>query len=79
MVKPVQEMLEKLIQALVEKPEEVVVTPIEGDSTVVFEVQVNPEDAGKVIGKKGRTINALRTIIRSSANTGSKKVIMELI
>ena len=79
MVKPLQEMLEKLVQALVEKPEEVVVTPIEGDSTVVFEVQVHPEDAGKVIGKKGRTINALRTIIRSSANTGSKKVIMELI
>ncbi len=71
--------LEKLVKALVEYPDEVVITPIEGDGTVVFEVQVNPEDSGKVIGKKGRTINALRTIIRSSANTGTKKVIMELV
>ena len=75
----VQGMLEKLVKALVEHPEEVVVTPIEGDSTVVFEVQVHEEDTGKVIGKKGRTINALRTIIRSSATTGAKKVIMELV
>ncbi|MDN5279876.1 MAG: uncharacterized protein PWR01_3841 [Clostridiales bacterium] len=79
MTTPVQGMLEKLVKALVEHPDEVVVTPIEGDSTVVFEVQVNQEDTGKVIGKKGRTINALRTIIRSSANTGAKKVIMELV
>ncbi len=75
----VQGMLEKLVKALVEHPQEVVVTPIEGDSTVVFEVQVHPDDTGKIIGKKGRTINALRTIIRSSATTGAKKVIMELV
>ena len=74
-----QNTLEKLVKALVEHPEEVVVTPIEGEGTIVFEVQVNPEDAGKIIGKKGKTINALRTIIRSSANTGTKKVIMELV
>ncbi|MBU1106111.1 MAG: KH domain-containing protein [Candidatus Riflebacteria bacterium] len=79
MTQTVQSTLEKLLKALVEFPEEVVVTPIEGDGTVVFEVQVNPEDSGKVIGKKGRTINALRTIIRSSADTGTKKVIMELV
>ena len=71
--------LEQLVKALVEHPEEVVVTPIEGEGTVEFEVQVNPEDAGKIIGKKGKTINALRTIIRSSADTGTKKVIMELV
>ncbi len=75
----VQGMLEKLVKALVEHPDEVVVTPIEGDSTVVFEVQVHADDTGKIIGKKGRTINALRTIIRSSATTGAKKVIMELV
>ncbi len=74
-----QNTLEKLVKALVEHPEEVVVTPIEGEGTIVFGVQVNPEDAGKIIGKKGKTINALRTIIRSSANTGTKKVIMELV
>ena len=76
---PVHAMLENLIKALVEFPDEVAISPIEGDGTVVFEVQLHPEDTGKVIGKKGRTINALRTIIRSSADTGAKKVIMELV
>jgi len=59
MIKPVQETLEKLLKALVEFPDEVVVKPIEGEGTIVFEVQVNQEDTGKVIGKKGRTINSL--------------------
>ena len=72
-------MLEHLLKVLVEHPDEVIVTPIEGEGTIVFEVQVNPEDSGKIIGKKGRTINALRTILKSSAETGTKKVIMELV
>jgi predicted RNA-binding protein YlqC (UPF0109 family) len=72
-------MLEHLLKVLVEHPDEVIVTPIEGEGTIVFEVQVNQEDSGKIIGKKGRTINALRTILKSSAETGTKKVIMELV
>ena len=79
MAQTAQNTLEQLVKALVEHPDEVVVTPLEGEGTIVFEVQVNPEDVGKIIGKKGKTINALRTIIRSSANTGTKKVIMELV
>lgn len=75
----VQEMITTVVKALVEHPEEVVVKPIEGDGTIVFEVQVNPDDAGKVIGKKGRTINALRTVVRSTTLLGSKKVMMELV
>ena len=76
---PVQKMMTRLVESLVEHPEEVSVKPIEGDNTVVFEVQVHPDDTGKVIGKKGRTINALRTIVRSSISTGNKKVMMELV
>ncbi|MFZ2957341.1 MAG: KH domain-containing protein [Candidatus Ozemobacteraceae bacterium] len=72
-------MITTVVKALVEHPDEVVVKPIEGDGTIVFEVQVNPEDAGKVIGKKGRTINALRTVIRANASLGTKKVMMELV
>lgn len=75
----VQAMLEKMVKALVESGGEVVISPIEGDNTVVFEVQVNSEDTGKVIGKKGRTINALRTILRSTKVAGDKKLMMELV
>ena len=74
-----QVMVLSVVKALVEHPDEVKVKPIEGDNTVVFEVQVHPEDAGKVIGKKGRTINALRTIIRASTLLGNKKIMMELV
>lgn len=75
----VQDMVLCLVKALVEHPEEVRVKPIEGDNTIVFEVQVHPEDTGKVIGKKGRTINSLRTIVRSSTLLGNKKIMMELV
>ncbi|MBF0409215.1 MAG: KH domain-containing protein [Candidatus Riflebacteria bacterium] len=74
-----KDLITSTVQALVEHPSEVDVKAIEGDGTVVFEVQVHPEDAGKVIGKKGRTINAIRTIIRSTAALGKKKVMMELV
>ena len=72
-------MVEGLVKALVENPDEVVIKPIEGDNAVVLEIQVNPEDTGKVIGKKGRMINALRTIARAATGDSDKKVLMELI
>lgn len=75
----VQKMLEMLVKNIVEHPEEVGITSVEGENTVVFEVQLNPEDTGKVIGKKGKTINALRTILRSSAENGDKKIMMEIV
>lgn len=75
----VQKMLEMLVKNIVEHPEEVGITSVEGENTVVFEVQLNSEDTGKVIGKKGKTINALRTILRSSADNGDKKIMMEIV
>ncbi|HEY9069572.1 MAG TPA: KH domain-containing protein [Candidatus Ozemobacteraceae bacterium] len=76
---PVQELIHVLVCALVEHPDEVHVRPIEGDGTVVYEVQVHPEDNGKVIGKKGRTINSLRTILRAASLPGEKRIMMELV
>ena len=78
-VEHIKELILNVLKTLVQYPAEVTVKPIEGDNTVVFEVQVNPEDAGKVIGKKGRTINALRTILRASAHLEGRKVMMELV
>lgn len=78
-IEPVKAMLETLVGSLVEHPEEVSITTVEGDSTVVFEVSAHSEDTGKIIGKKGRTINALRTILRSTVASGTKKIMMELV
>lgn len=75
----IQKVVLNIVQALVQYPDQVHIKPIEGESTIVFEVQVHPEDTGKVIGKKGRTINALRTILRASTLLEGKKVMMELV
>lgn len=74
-----QDMINRMVKALVDHPEEVAVKLIEGDSTLVFEVKVNQDDAGKVIGKKGRTINALRTLVAAAASRMKKKVMLEMV
>lgn len=74
-----QEMIVQLVKALVDHPDEVSVKLIEGESTAVYEVKVHPDDAGKVIGKKGRTINALRTLVTAAASRERRKVMLELV
>jgi len=56
-----------LAKALVDKPEEVMVTEIEGEQTSVIELRVAKENLGKVIGKKGRTARAMRTILGAAS------------
>ena len=59
--------LKFVAQQLVDYPDDVEVTPVEGDRGVVLELRVNPDDLGKVIGKRGRTAKALRTLVRAAA------------
>lgn len=74
-----KELLEYLVKAIVDVPDEVSVTEVEGEKAVVFEIKVNASDVGKVIGKHGRIINAIRTIVRAAAVKEGKKVSIELI
>lgn len=73
------ELLEYLIKALVDHPDEVEISPVEGARTIIFEVRVSPDDMGKIIGKQGKIANALRTILKSAATRERKKVSMEII
>ena len=61
-----KELLELIAKSLVDRPDEVVVTEIEGEQTTVLELSVAAEDLGKVIGKQGRTARAIRTILASA-------------
>ncbi len=72
-------LLEYIVKALVDNPDEVSISEIEGEKALVFEIKVAAADAGKVIGKHGRIINAIRTILRSAAVKDGKKVSVELI
>jgi len=68
-----------LAKALVDKPEEVVVTELEGAQTSVIELQVAKDDLGKIIGRQGRTASALRTILGAASKKMKKRSILEIL
>ncbi|MBN1903987.1 MAG: KH domain-containing protein [Deltaproteobacteria bacterium] len=72
-------LIEYISKALVDKPEEVIVTEIEGEQTSVIELKVAKEDLGKVIGKQGRTARAMRTILSASSTKLKKRSVLEII
>lgn len=74
-----KELLEYLAKSLVDKPDEVVVSQVEGERSVILELRVSPEDMGKVIGKQGRIAQALRTILKAAAVKDGKRVMIEII
>lgn len=74
-----EEFVAYIIKNLVSKPESVVVSTTEGDEYIVIEIRVAAEDVGKVIGRRGNTINALRTIVRTVATRLGRRVQIELI
>jgi len=68
-----------LAQALVDHPEQVTVTELEGSQTTVLELKVAKEDIGKVIGKQGRTARALRTILNAASAKMEKRAVLEIV
>jgi hypothetical protein len=75
-----QKLLEDIVKAMVDKPDEVKVNVNESENTVVYELNVGDGDLGKVIGKKGKNVNSIRTILSASnAKEGGKRAILEII
>ena len=74
-----KDLINYLAQALVDHPEQVSVTEIEGNQTTVLELKVAKEDIGKVIGKQGRTARAMRTILSAASARMKKRTILEII
>ena len=74
-----KEFVEYVVKALVDYPDEVSVREVDGERTVVFELRLNKTDIGKVIGKKGRTIMAMRTILNATRAQTSKRQVLEVI
>lgn len=68
-----------MAKALVDKPEQVEVTEVEGEQTTVVELKVAKEDLGKVIGKEGRTARALRTILGAASTKLRRRSVLEII
>jgi predicted RNA-binding protein YlqC (UPF0109 family) len=74
----VQELLQTLAEAVVERPEDVNVKQSEEDGAVVLELTVNSEDYGRVIGREGRTANAIRTVVKAAARD-DRKVFVDIV
>jgi uncharacterized protein len=68
-----------IAQALVDNPEQVTVSEVEGNQTSVIELKVAKEDLGKVIGKQGRTARAMRTILSAASAKVKKRTVLEII
>jgi predicted RNA-binding protein YlqC (UPF0109 family) len=71
--------IEYVAKALVDHPEEVDVREIDSERAVIFERRLNQADIGKVIGKSGRTITAIRTLLTSAAAKQGKRAMLEII
>jgi len=74
-----KELIGYIAKALVDNPEQVVVSEIQGNQTSVLELQVAKEDLGKVIGKQGRTARAMRTILSAASAKIKKRTVLEII
>jgi predicted RNA-binding protein YlqC (UPF0109 family) len=75
-----KELLEYLARQLVDEPDEVEVEQFdEDDGTVVLELAVAEEDYGKIIGKGGRTANALRTVVKAAAVKEGRRVLVDIV
>jgi uncharacterized protein len=74
-----KEFIEFIAKKLVDNPDAVDVSFIEGKNTAIIELRVAPEDVGKVIGKSGRTANALRTLLSAVASRQNQKIVLEII
>ncbi len=70
--------LESTIRELVDHPEAVHISGVTGDRTAVFEVRCHPDDVGKVIGRNGKTIGAMRTLLATLAARQKRQAVLEV-
>jgi predicted RNA-binding protein YlqC (UPF0109 family) len=72
-------LVEQIAKALVDSPEEVSCSEIEGERTTVFELRVAKNDIGKIIGKQGNTARAIRTILGATGTKLGKRFVLEIL
>ncbi len=75
----VKELLTYLAKSLVDYPDDVSVTEVDGEQSIVLELRVNESDMGKVIGKQGRIAKSIRTVMKAAASKENKRVIVEIL
>ena len=74
-----RELVEVMAKALVDNPDQVVVTEKETDEEVLIELTVAPSDMGKVIGRQGRIAKAIRAVVKAASTKTDKKVVVDIV
>ena len=74
-----KDLLVEIAKALVDNPDDVAVTEVEGEQTTVLELRVKNEDLGKVIGRQGRTARAIRTLLAAAGMKVQKRFVLEIL
>lgn len=72
-------LVEYLVKSLADYPEQVELMEHETDDSVLLELKISPDDVGKIIGKNGNTINAIRTVLQAAASSHKKRVKLEVV
>ena len=74
-----QAFLEYVVKGLVSHPDDVIVTPVEREGTTIFELRMHPDDVGKVIGRQGMTINAIRALLLAGSAKKGVRCSLEIV
>jgi len=74
-----KDLVKYISQALVDNPDQVSVSEVEGEQTSVIELRVAKEDLGKIIGKHGRTAQSIRTILSAASAKKRKRAVLEIV
>jgi predicted RNA-binding protein YlqC (UPF0109 family) len=74
-----KDLVEMIAKALVDNPDQVSVTEIDGEQTTVLELRVAPNDLGKVIGRQGRTARCIRTLLGAAGMKLKKRFVLEIL
>jgi len=73
-----RELVEFIVKTLVDKTDEVNVKLVEGENTNILEIKANPDDYGKIIGRKGRIVNSIRTLLAVAARDSGKRWVLDV-
>jgi len=74
-----KELIELIIKGIVDNPDKVEINEIIGEKSSIYEVRVDSNDIGKVIGRQGRNIKSIRTIVNAAAQKDDKRVVVEIV
>jgi hypothetical protein len=75
----VKELVEYIVRSLVDNPDRVEIKETQGESSILIEIKVADEDTGKVIGREGRIINSIRTLVKSAVTKDTRRVQVEVL